>query len=176
MKIATCRYFISQNCKLNTRAAQLNAFRPREAWDKKCHEIPSERLVYFLFFVMNYFFKVFNSQQSQKHSVFMIQLFKICSSLLHKTIHRLESEYTQEYCLVPVRRFPVPLGQFTSVTYPRRTGGKRLDKNRMRMRALLFKIQDVVDVVNGRNNVDICGIDFCRPVLKSHENVIFTVL
>ena len=38
-------------------------------------------------------------------------------------------------------------------------GGKRLDKNRMRMRALLFEIQDVVDVVNGRNNVDICGID-----------------
>ena len=28
-------------------------------------------------------------------------------------------------CLVPVRRFPVPLGQFVSVTYPRRTGGKR---------------------------------------------------
>ena len=32
-------------------------------------------------------------------------------------------------CLVPVRRFPGPLGQFTSVKYPRRTGGKhfRLD-------------------------------------------------
>jgi len=28
--------------------------------------------------------------------------------------------------------FPVPLGQFTSVTYLRRTGGKHLDKNRMR--------------------------------------------
>ena len=40
--------------------------------------------------------------------------------------------------------FPVPLGQFTSVTYPRRTGRKRLDKNRMRVRALLFEIQDFV--------------------------------
>ena len=40
----------------------------------------------------------------------------------------------------------------------------------MRIRALLFKIQNVVDVVNVRNNVDICGTDFCRPVLKSHEN------
>ena len=34
--------------------------------------------------------------------------------------------------------FPVPLGQFTSVTYPRRTGGKRLHKNRTRMRVLLM--------------------------------------
>ena len=46
--------------------------------------------------------------------------------------------------------FPVPLGQFTSVTYPRRTGGKRLGKNRMSVRALLFEIQDVVHVVNSR--------------------------
>ena len=29
-----------------------------------------------------------------------------------------------QVCLVPVLRFPVPLGQFTSVTYARRTGGK----------------------------------------------------
>ena len=36
--------------------------------------------------------------------------------------------------------FPFTLGQFTSVTYPRRTGGKRLDKNRMRMSSLLFEI------------------------------------
>ena len=40
------------------------------------------------------------------------------------------------YYVVPVRRFPSPVGQFVSVTYPRRTGRKRLDKNRMRMRAL----------------------------------------
>ena len=38
-----------------------------------------------------------------------------------------------------VRRFPVLLRQFNSVTYPRRTGGKRLDKNRIRMRTLLFE-------------------------------------
>ena len=37
--------------------------------------------------------------------------------------------------------FPVPIGQFISVTYRRRTGRKRLDKNRMRMRALLFEIK-----------------------------------
>ena len=37
--------------------------------------------------------------------------------------------------------FTVSSGQSISVTYPRRTGGKRLDKNRMHMRALLFEIQ-----------------------------------
>ena len=47
--------------------------------------------------------------------------------------------------------FPVILGQFTSVTYLRLTGGKRQDKNRMRMRAFFFVIQEVVDsVVNSR--------------------------
>ena len=50
--------------------------------------------------------------------------------------------------------FQVPLGQFTSVTYP--TVGKRLNKNRMRMRALLYEIQDVVDVVNNRKK-NLCG-------------------
>ena len=75
--------------------------------------------------------------------------------------------------------FPVPLGQFTSVTYLRRTGGKRRDKNRMRMRTLLFEIQDVVDsVVNGRklwffkNPCGYCAIDFCRPAMKSHQNAV----
>ena len=54
-------------------------------------------------------------------------------------------------CLVPYGVYPVPLGQFTSVTYPRRKGGKRLDKKRRRRRALRFEIQDVVDsVVNSR--------------------------
>ena len=90
-------------------------------------------------------------------------------------------------CLVPVRRFPVPLGQFFSVTYPRRTGGKRLDKNRMRMRALPFeiwkKLKDDVNVVSSKQAgsrrfwllttlVDVYRIDFCRPALKSHQNVI----
>ena len=48
-----------------------------------------------------------------------------------------------------VRTLPSPCTAFSqslsvnsfSVTYPRRTGGKRLDKNRMHMRALLFEIQ-----------------------------------
>ena len=35
------------------------------------------------------------------------------------------SDHVITVCLVPVERFPSPLGQFTSVTYPRRTGEKR---------------------------------------------------
>ena len=44
----------------------------------------------------------------------------------------------------------------------------------MRMRALLFEIQDNVDsVVNSKKLcVDICGIDFCCPAMKSHQNVV----
>ena len=37
------------------------------------------------------------------------------------------------------------LGQFTSVTYPKRTGGKRVDKNRMRTPPFLSEFQDVVN-------------------------------
>ena len=77
--------------------------------------------------------------------------------------------------LSPYGVSPVSLRQFTSVTYPRRTGGKRLDKNRMRMRALLFEIQDVVHVVNSWIFFNPCGYlrDLVlRPALKSHQNVV----
>ena len=40
--------------------------------------------------------------------------------------------------------------QFTSVTCPKRTGGKRLEQNRIRMRALIFEIKNVFDIVNSR--------------------------
>ena len=73
--------------------------------------------------------------------------------------------------------FPVPVGQFVLVTYPRRTIGKRLDKSRMRMPRCFLKFKDGVNVVSSRRFclitiVDICRIDFCLPTLNSHQNVI----
>ena len=53
-----------------------------------------------------------------------------------------------EACLV--RRFPNPFLPGNSLRLRVRAGGKRLDQNRMRMRALLFEIKNVVDVVNSR--------------------------
>ena len=47
------------------------------------------------------------------------------------------------------------------------------------MRAFLFEIQEVVDsVVNStklwflKTRVDICGIDFCQPAMKGHQNAV----
>ena len=48
-------------------------------------------------------------------------------------------DVTKTAAMAHVRRFPGLLRQFISVTYPRRLGGKRLDKNRIRMRTLLFE-------------------------------------
>ena len=48
-------------------------------------------------------------------------------------------DVTKTAAMAHVRRFPGLLRQFVSVTYPRRTGGKRLDKNRIRMRTLRFE-------------------------------------
>ena len=102
-----------------------------------------------------------------------------------------EGEISTEYIrlsslshLLPsVRRFPSPYRSIHfGVTYPRRTGGKRLDKNRMRKRVLLFEIQRCTLMFSVSNRrfwgfflttlVDICGIHFCRRALKSHQNVI----
>ena len=56
------------------------------------------------------------------------------------------------------------------MTYVRRTGGKRLDKNRMRMRALLFEIQDNVDSVV--NSVWIFAGSTFAVRMKSHQNFV----
>ena len=48
-------------------------------------------------------------------------------------------DLTKTAAMAHVRRFPGLLRQFVSVTYPRRTGGNRLDKNRIRMRTLRFE-------------------------------------
>ena len=52
----------------------------------------------------------------------------------------IESNFTYlkyvNHCLVLVRRFPVPLGQFVSVTYPRRTGGKNFRVDHVTRNAL----------------------------------------
>ena len=51
----------------------------------------------------------------------------------------------------PVRRFPSPFLPGNSLRLRvRGAGGKRLDQNRMRLRALLFEIKNVIDVVNSR--------------------------
>ena len=103
-----------------------------------------------------------------------VNILLLCYHLSFRCTAKSQGEKTLALSLYGVS--PVPLGQFTSVTYPRRTGGKRLDKNRMPIRAFLFEIQDVVHVVNSwiffLTLVDICGICFCRPALKSHQNVV----
>ena len=48
-------------------------------------------------------------------------------------------DVTKTAAMAHIRRFPGLLRQFISVTYPRRTDGKRLDKNRIRIRTLLFE-------------------------------------
>ena len=60
--------------------------------------------------------------------------------MLRCKAHRTYNEFKLILAKSPYGIFPGLLGQFTSVTYLGRTGGKRLDKNRMHMRALLFEI------------------------------------
>ena len=80
----------------------------------------------------------------------------------------------------------MPLGKFVSVTYPRRTGGERLDKNRMRMRALLFKMVDFVELFKMlqtagsygfKTLVDACDIVYrILPTLKSQQHITYSPL
>ena len=86
------------------------------------------------------------------------------------TISSSRMKHWRVFCLVPVRLFPSPSRSIHSVTYPRRTGGKRLDKNRTR-------IQDV-DVISSRKRCFLfysCRFlrDWLLPTgFESHQNVI----
>ena len=82
-----------------------------------------------------------------------VNILLLCYHLSFRCTAKSQGEKTPALSLYDVS--PVPLGQFTSVTYPRRTGGKRLDKNRMPIRA--FEIQDVVHVVNSWIFFNPCG-------------------
>lgn len=74
--------------------------------------------------------------------------------------------------------FPGLLSQFMSVMYLRWTHGKRLDKNGMRMRALLFEnvsralfCKHTAGNYGFKTLVNICKIvDWLLPTLKSHWN------
>ena len=86
------------------------------------------------------------------------------------TISSSRMKHWRVFCLVPVRLFPSSSRSIHSVTYPRRTGGKRLDKNRTR-------IQDV-DVISSRKRCFLfysCRFlrDWLLPTgFESHQNVI----